>query len=78
MKEEGGQLLRGIVVQVWDRLTWPTGPTYLANGTRCQALEQAAQGGGGVTIPGVVQKTSRCGTSGRGLAGMVSWGDGWP
>ena len=33
-----------------------------------QALEQAAQG---LTIPGVVQKTCRYGTSGHGLAGMV-------
>jgi len=33
-------------------------------------LEQAAQGSGGVPIPGGVQKTCRCGTSGHGLAGM--------
>jgi len=31
-----------------------------------QALEQAAQGGGGVTIPGGV-----CGTSGHGLVGVL-------
>jgi len=37
-------------------------------------LEQAAWGGGGVTIPGNVQKTSRCGTSGYGLVGMVVMG----
>jgi len=37
-------------------------------------LEQAAQGGGGVTIPGEFQKTRRCGTSGHGLAGMVVLG----
>ncbi|GAB0180446.1 hypothetical protein GRJ2_000509900 [Grus japonensis] len=36
-----------------------------------QALEQAAQRGGGVTIPGGVQKTCRRGTSGHGLVGMV-------
>ena len=30
-------------------------------------LEQAAQGGGGVTIPGGVQKTCRYGTSEHGL-----------
>jgi len=36
-----------------------------------QALEQAVQGGGGVTIPGGVQKKCRCGTSGHGLAGVV-------
>jgi len=41
-----------------------------------QALEQADQGGGGVTIPGGVQKTCRCGTSGYGLVDMVVLG-GW-
>jgi len=40
-------------------------------------LEQAAQGSGGVTIPGGVQKRYRCGTSGYGLVGMVVWVDGW-
>ncbi|KAK4828861.1 hypothetical protein QYF61_000989 [Mycteria americana] len=35
-----------------------------------QALEQAAQRGGAITIPGGVQKTCRCGTSGHGLVGM--------
>jgi len=39
-------------------------------------LEQAAQGSGGVTIPGGVRKTYRCGTSGYGLAGVVVLG-GW-
>jgi len=34
-------------------------------------LEQAAQGGGGVSIPGGFQKTFRNDTSGRGLAGLV-------
>jgi len=34
-------------------------------------LEQAAQGSGGVTISGAVQKTYRYGTSGHHLAGMV-------
>jgi len=37
-------------------------------------LEQAAQGSGRVPIPGGVQKTCRCGTSGHGLAGMVVLG----
>jgi len=41
-----------------------------------QALEHAAQGGGGVPIPGAAQKTCRCGTSGYGLVGMVAFG-GW-
>ena len=31
-----------------------------------EALAQAAQGGGGVTIPGGVQETCRCGTKGHG------------
>jgi len=39
-----------------------------------QALEQAAQGGGGVTVPGGVQKTCRCGTLGSGSVGMVVLG----
>jgi len=39
-----------------------------------QTLDQAAQGGGGVIIPGGVQKTCRCGTAGHGLAGMVVLG----
>ena len=47
---------------------------YTANQTSVQALQQAAQGSGGVTIPGGVQKTCRCGTSGHGLAGMVVLG----
>ena len=37
-------------------------------------IEQAAQGCGGVTIPGGVQKTCRCDTSGYGLVGMVVLG----
>jgi len=37
-------------------------------------LEQAAQGSGGITIPGGVKKTCRCGTSGHGSAGMVVLG----
>ena len=39
-----------------------------------QALEQAAQGSGGLTMPGGVQKMRRRGTSGRGLVGMVVLG----
>jgi len=39
-------------------------------------LEQAAQGSGGVTIPGGVQKTCKFGTSGHGFVGMVVLG-GW-
>jgi len=39
-----------------------------------QALEHAAQGSGGVPIPGGVQKTWRGGTSGHGLAGMMGLG----
>jgi len=34
-------------------------------------LEWAAQGGGGVTIPGDVQETFRCVTKGHGVIGNV-------
>ena len=50
----------------WEKfLHWKSG----------QALDQAAQGGGGVTIPGGIQKMCRCGTSGHGLAGtgVLGW-----
>jgi len=33
------------------------------------ALAQAAQGGGGVTVPGSVQEPQRCSTEGCGLMG---------
>ena len=39
-------------------------------------MEQAAEGGGGVTISGGVQKTYRCGTSVYGLVGVILLG-GW-
>jgi len=39
-----------------------------------RALEQAAQGSGGITIPGGVQKMCRSGSSGHGWAGMVVLG----
>ena len=39
-------------------------------------LVQAAQGGGGVTIPGGVQEIFRCCTEGRGLVGSIGDG-GW-
>ena len=39
-----------------------------------QALEEAAQRGGGVAIPGGVQKMCRGGTSGHGLGGLVVLG----
>jgi len=39
-----------------------------------QALDQAAQGSGGVPIPGGVQKRCGCGPSGHGLAGVVGLG----
>ena len=35
------------------------------------ALGQAAQGGGGVTVPGGVQETCWCGTKERGLVGNM-------
>ena len=34
-------------------------------------LEKAAQGGGGVTIPGGAQETFSCCTEGRGLVGDI-------
>jgi len=34
-------------------------------------LNWAAQGGGGVTIPGGIQETFRCGTEGHGLVGEI-------
>ena len=34
-------------------------------------MAQAAWGGSGVTVPGVVQETCGCGTEGSGLEGMV-------
>ena len=43
---------------------------------RVQTLEQAAQGGGGVTFPGDVQKPCRRGTLRYGLVGAVLLG-GW-
>ena len=39
-------------------------------------MEQAAQGGDGVPVPGGVQKMCICATSGHGLVGMVALG-GW-
>jgi len=51
----------------WEKLlSWKSG----------QALAQAAQGNGGVPIPGGVQNTCRCGTLGHGLAGLavLGWG----
>ena len=39
-----------------------------------EALAQAAQGSGGVTVPGGVQETQRCGTEGRVSVSMVGMG----
>ena len=39
--------------------------------TRGQALEWAAQGGGGITFPGGVQEMFRCCTKRRGLEGNI-------
>ena len=41
------------------------------------ALAQAAQGGGGVTIPEDIQETWRCGTEGHGLVGTRRKADSW-
>ena len=40
-----------------------------------EALEEAAHGGGGVTIPGGVQKPHGCGT--EGCSQWAHWGGGW-
>jgi len=49
-------------------LDWISGKiSYWKSG---QALDQAAQGSGGVPISGGAQKPCGCGTSGHGLAGM--------
>ena len=36
-----------------------------------EALEEAAQGSGGVTIPGGVHEKGRCGTEGHGVVGNI-------
>jgi len=47
----------------------------LTNSMSGQVLEQAAQGGGGITVPGGVQGTCRCCTEGHCLVGNM--GDRW-
>jgi len=37
------------------------------------ALAQAAQRSGGVTVPEGVEETRSCGTEGHGLAGVMGW-----
>jgi len=39
-----------------------------------EVLDQAAQGGGRVTVPGSVQKKGRCGTEGQDLVGLLVMG----
>ena len=39
-----------------------------------EAVARAAQRGGGVTVPGGVQETWRCGTEGCGLVGTMGVG----
>jgi len=41
------------------------------------AVTQAAQGGGGVTVPGGVQEPCGCGTEGRGQGTWWRSADGW-
>jgi len=36
-------------------------------------MEQAAQGGGGITVSGDVQEICGCGTEGPGLVGKYWW-----
>jgi len=40
-------------------------------------VAQAAQGGGGVTVPGGVEEPCGCGTEGRGQWARWGWADGW-
>ena len=46
---------------------WMLGKIYSLK--ECEALEQAAQGGGGITSPEGVQEMFRCCTNGHGLVG---------
>ena len=59
----------------WGVLDWILGKiSLLKEWSVPLTFEQGAQGGGGVPMPGGVQKTCRCGTSGYGLIGMVVLG----
>jgi len=40
-------------------------------------VAQAAQGGGGVIVPGSVQEPCGCGTEGRALEQSQAWPDCW-
>ena len=40
-------------------------------------MAQAAQGGGGVTVPGGVEEPCGCGTEGCGQRAWWGWADGW-
>ena len=42
-----------------------------------EAAAQAAQGGGGVTVPGGVEEPCGCGTEGCGQWAWWGWADGW-
>jgi len=42
-----------------------------------EAVAQAAQEGGEVTVPGGVQELCGCGTEGHGLWARWGWADGW-
>ena len=44
---------------------------------RAEILGQAAQGDGGVTVPGGVQELCGCGTEGRGLEWSQALADDW-
>jgi len=39
----------------------------------CNAVAQAAQGGGGVTVPGDVQELHWCGTKEHGVVSNIGW-----
>ena len=42
-----------------------------------QTLEQAAQGGGEIAVPGGLLEKGICGTAGHGLVGMAGMGSHW-
>jgi len=43
----------------------------------CEALAEAAQGGGGVTVPESVEELWRCGTEGHGQWAWWGWAGSW-
>lgn len=54
---------------------WILGEIYFRRS--CNALEKAAWGHGGVTVPRDIHEKGSCGTDGHGLVGVVGLGWGW-